>query len=489
MLNSIENELAIKNLQTLLHGQLIIPGTEAYESARGVWNGLIDPYPALIVRCSDADDVIAAVAFACARGMTVAVRSGGHGLAAYGSNDGGVMIDLSHMKAIAIDPERRIARLEPGLVWGEVTEATQRYGLALTSGDTASVGVGGLMLGGGIGWMVRKYGLALDHLRSVELVTADGQLLRASADENADLFWGLRGGGGNFGVATAFEVDLHPAGMILGGAVFYDAAEAEHILRAYAPYAEAAPDELTTMALLMAAPPAPFIPKAQQGTPVIAIAVCYTGDLAQGEQVVAPLRRLGTPVADVIAPMPYAGMFALTQEATARGLHHTVRSMFFKRLNGDIIHTIVEQAAPSISPETLVQIRVLGGAMSRVPTGATAFAHRDKEAMIMLTSFGSDEVGDERRQASTEQIWQALRPYADGVYVNLLADEGAERVHEAYPPATYARLASLKRRYDPTNLFHLNQNIVPARTGALTLLSTADRADAVSEVQQYRKAG
>jgi FAD/FMN-containing dehydrogenase len=458
---------AMWRLVVRLRGELILPGDPGYEAARGVWNGAADRRPAMIARCADVEDVVIAVKFAREQALAVSVRSGGHSMAGYGTNDGGLVIDLSGMKAISIDPARHFARLEPGLTWGEVAKALQPSGLALTSGDVSSVGVGGLLLGGGIGWMVRKYGLTIDRLRAVELVTADGEILRASAYENAELFWGLRGGGGNFGIATAFEVDLHPAGMVLGGAVFYDVAEAESILRAYARYAASAPDELTTIATFMAAPPAPFIPLEKQGTAVVAILVCYTGDLAEGARVVAPLRTLGTPIADLIAPMPYPALFAMTEEATIRGLQHSVRSLFLRALSDDVIHTIVEEAAAIMSPMTLVQVRVLGGAMSRVPADATAFAHRDKQALVMATNVAPPSTDAEPSRVRTEQVWQALRPYADGVYVNFLGDEGEQRVHEAYPPATYARLAALKKCYDPTNLFRLNQNILPIRTGLL----------------------
>jgi len=248
---------------------------------------------------------------------------------------------------------------------------------------------------------------------------------------------------------------------------FYDAAEAEGIMQAYARYAEAAPDELTTMATFMAAPPAPFIPPEKQGTPSIAILVCYTGDLAEGERVVAPLRSLGTPIADLISPIPYPAMFAMTEEATVRGLQHSVRSLFLRTLSDDVMHTIVEEAASIMSPMTLVQVRVLGGAMSRVAKDATAFAHRDKQALVMITNFAPASDDAEPSRARTEQIWQALQPFASGVYVNFLGDEGERRIHDAYPPSTYARLAALKKLYDPTNMFHLNQNIPPARTGML----------------------
>ena len=460
----------VADLRARLQGELVEPDDAAYGQARAVWNGRADRQPALIVRCADAVDVAAAVAFAHDQNVPVAVRSGSHSIAGYSVCDGGVVIDLSRMKGIEIDADRRVARVEAGLTWGEVAAATQPYGLAITAGDTATVGVGGLSLGGGIGWMVRKHGLAIDNMRSVEVVTADGRFLRASATEHAELFWGLRGGGGNFGIATAFEFDLHPAGMILGGAVLYDvsnAADAEDILRAYARIATDAPDELTTQAVLMQAPPAPFIPVERQGTPSVAIIVCYAGDPAEGEQVVAPLRRLGTPLADIIAPMPYSAIFALTAEGEVPGLRHYVRSLFMRTLDEGALRALATESAATMSPGTLVQLRVMGGAMGRVPADATAFAHRDAEYAVMVTNFGPESEGDAARAARTERLWQALRPYASGVYVNFLGDEGESRIREAYPPATYDRLAALKAQYDPTNLFRLNQNIPPADAEAL----------------------
>lgn len=453
---------AVHDLQAALSGKLISRDSSDYDNARRVWNGMIDRHPALIIRCMDATDVVAAITFAREQRMEVAVRSGGHSFAGQSTTDGGILIDLSPMKAISIDRIRRIARIEPGLTWGEVAKATNAYGLALTSGDMASVGVGGLLLGGGIGWMVRKYGLAIDHVRAVELVTAEREILRVSERADAELFWGLRGGGGNFGVATAFEVDLDPAGTVLGGAIFYEAAEAERILQGYARHANAAPDELSTQAMLMAAPAAPFIPQALHGRPVVAILMCYAGDLAQGERVVAPLRRLATPIADRIGPMPYPAMFALTEIGTIRGLEQHVRSLFLRTLSDEVVHTLTEKTLATMTPETIVQIRVLGGMMGRVSADATAFAHRATQAMVIVTNFGPGSAGAKDRSARTQQVWQALQPYADGVYVNFLAEEGEQRIHEAYPPATYARLAALKNRYDPANFFHLNQNIKPS---------------------------
>ena len=466
MISQIERqqryEQAVFTLATRLRGKLILPEEADFDAARQVWNGTYDCRPALIVRCADVDDVIASVIFAREQEMDVSVRSGGHSMVGYGTNDGGLIIDLSNMKAFSVDPEQRIAYLEPGLTWSEVANELQPYGLALTSGDTATVGVGGLLLGGGIGWMARKYGLALDHVRAVELVTADGEFLRASADNHSELFWGLLGGGGNFGIATAFEVDVHPAGTILGGAIVYDAAEAERILRGYAYHAAAAPDELTTQAMLVIAPPLPVIPADKQGMPVVVILVCYTGDLAEGEQAVAPLRALGVPIAEVLAPMPYPAFLSFNQMGEIRGLQHHVRSAFFQTLSDDLLHALVEAFRASMSTETLVQLRVLGGAMSRVAADATAFAHRDKQGLVLVNHLGPTFADPAMLAGRTQHIWQALQPYADGVYVNFLADEGQQRIHEAYPPATYARLAALKRRYDPTNLFRRNQNIKPA---------------------------
>lgn len=452
---------AVEKLTLNLRGDVILPGDAAYEAERKVWNGLFDRYPAAIVRCIDVEDVRIAVNFAREQGMTLSVRSGGHSIPGHSSNDSGLVIDLSNLKKITIDPVRHTARLEPGLTWGEVANTLQPFGLAMTAGDVASVGVGGLLVGGGIGWMVRAYGLTIDRVRSIELVTADGQLLRASADENPELFWGLRGGGGNFGIATAFEVDLHPGGTILGGAVFYEATEAERILKEYARLAAAAPDALSTEAMLALAPPAPFIPPDKQGTPIVGILVCYTGDLSEGERVVAPLRQLATPISDLIAPMPYPDIFALTAVGEIPGLQHHGRSHFFETFSDEMIHTLVESAQSILSPETMISLRVLGGAMSRVATDATAFAHRDKQGMVLITHFAPLSADAASLNAQTMRVFQALMPYANGAYVGFVADEGEQRVREIYPPATYARLVALKNQYDPTNLFGLNQNIKP----------------------------
>jgi FAD/FMN-containing dehydrogenase len=406
-------------------------------------------------------DVIAAVTFAREQDLSVAVRSGGHSFAGYGTADGGIVVDLSRMREIEIDPVTRIARVEPGLRWADVANEAQRYGLGLTSGDMGTVGVGGLTLGGGVGWMVRKYGLTIDNLLSVDLVTADGQFLRASADENPELFWAVRGGGGNFGIATSFTFRLHPAGMILGGATFYDAADAERIVRTAARYAAGAPDELTTMIMFMPVPPAPFIPAEKQFTPSVAILMVYAGDGEEGQRVTMPLRTLAEPIADIVAPMPYPAIFKLTEQGGARGNHHH-RSMYVREVTDEALDALTAAAQSARFPTAMTQIRILGGAMSRVPADATAFSHRDKQLMVSFFDgwVNSDEAVE--RMHGVDRMWESVRPYASGVYANFLGNEGEERVREAYSERTYRRLAEIKQAYDPSNLFALNQNIAPS---------------------------
>ena len=449
---------AVQDLEAHLLGELIRPAHDDYDAARRVYNLRVDRRPALIVRAADAADVIRAVTFAREHDLPLAVRSGGHSMAGHGTTDGGLVLDLSRMQGLSIDPARRVAWAQPGLTWGQYAERANAYGLATSAGDTASVGLGGLTLGGGIGWMVRKHGLTIDNLLSVELVTADGRLVRASADEHPDLFWALRGGGGNFGVATAFQYRLSPAGTILGGGVIYPASR--DVLRGWADYTSQAPDELTSIALIMPAPPAPFVPPEQVGKLVAILGVCYVGDLDEGQRVVEPLRRLGTPIADISGPMPYPGMFALTQEAT-RPMAHAIRSGYMQALDDQTLDTLLEHATRMPGPVGLVQLRALGGAMARVPVEATAFAHRDKPFLAAVIAGAPDPDGAERQRAWTEELWSELRPRTQGAYMNFLEDEGADRVREAYAPSTYARLVDVKRRYDADNLFRLNQNIRP----------------------------
>ena len=452
----------IENLRLRLRGELVEPGQETYDAARTVYWGHVDRRPALIVRAVDEIDVIAAVDYARETGAPLAVRSGGHSFAGFGMVDGGIVVDLSGMKSMRIDPVRRTARVQPGLTWGEYAEQAQAYGLATTSGDVHSVGVGGLTVGGGVGWMVRKYGLTIDHLLSVDIVTADGRLLRASETEHPDLFWAIRGGGGNFGIITSLEFRLEPAGTILGGGIFYPATDAARIIREAADYAAQAPDELTTMVFVLHAPPLPFIPAERVGELSVLVAFCYVGDLAEGERVVAPLRALGEPIADAVMPMPYPGMFDLTRDLAVPGKRLALRSMYLQSLEDDAIATIVshmEEAAPFAN---FVQLRVLGGKMARVPAEATAFGHRDKPFMFSIIAEWEDATQDLGHRAWTLRFYEALRPHAAGVYVNFVQNEGEARVRDAYKPATYERLAAVKATYDPTNLLRHNQNIKPA---------------------------
>jgi FAD/FMN-containing dehydrogenase len=454
---------AISRLQLRLRGELIRPGHERYNAARIVHWGSIDRHPALIVRAEDEIDVIAAVDYARETGAPIAVRSGGHGFAGHGMVDDGIVVDLSGMKSMRIDPVRRTARVQPGLTWGEYAEQAQEYGLATTSGDVHSVGVGGLTVGGGVGWMVRKYGLTIDHLRSVDIVTADGKLLRASADEHPDLFWAVRGGGGNFGVITSLEFDLKPAGTILGGGVFYPATDAATIIRAATDYAVSAPDELTVMVFVLHAPPLPFIPEDRVGELSVLVAFCYAGDLDEGERVVAPLRTLAEPIVDAVMPMPYPGMFDLTRDLAKPGRRAALRSMYLRSLEDDAIETIISHMEQGATPySNFVQLRILGGAMARVPAEATAFGHRDKPYMLLVISEWDNPADDGQHQRWTTKFYEELRPHAAGVYVNFVQNEGEARVREAYQPAVYERLAVVKAQYDPTNLFRSNQNIKPA---------------------------
>jgi FAD/FMN-containing dehydrogenase len=344
------------------------------------------------------------------------------------------------------------------VIWAEVVDAAAEHGLAALAGSSPDVGVVGYSLGGGISWLSRKHGLAANNLLAVELVTADGRLVQASEDVHPDLFWALRGGGGNFGVATEFEFRMQPVDTVLGGAIVLPA-EPE-VLAAYAQAAAEAPEELSTIASVMAAPPLPFIPAGMHGSLVFVILVCYAGDPEAGARAVAPLRNIAIPLGEMVAPMPYPALFQITAEG-AVSRPHSVRSAFLNRLGRDEAETIVELARRRTSPFAMAQVRVLGGEMARVPAGATAFAHREKPVMFTAINAWPEEAEAAPHVAWTEAFWRAMRPYANGAYVNFLAEDGAERIREAYLGATYERLVAVKRRYDPANFFRGNQNIRP----------------------------
>jgi hypothetical protein len=453
---------AAEHLQVLagrLDGELITGEDSRYEEMRRVHSVLVDRRPLAVVRAATPRDVCEAVRFGTEHGYPLTVRSGGHSLAGHSVADGALLIDLSAMRGVAIDPARRTARVQPGVTSGQLMEQAHPHGLALSTGDTASVGVGGLATGGGIGWMVRKYGLTIDNLLSAEVVTADGRITRASATERADLFWAIRGGGGNFGIVTEFEFRLAPVDLILGGALVLPATR--EVLRAYLDYAPVAPEGLTTIATVMHAPPAPFMPAEAVGRLVLAILACWTGDLEEGQTALAPLRAAATPIADTVAAIPYPAMYRYT--AGGERPHASAgRSMFASQLSDASIEAILSAMEQCTSPTSMVQLRGLGGAVTRVGRTETAFAHRDKQYMATVIGswHGADEDAAPHR-AWVTSLWEQIRLDADGVYANFLEDEGDERVHEAYPEPTFSRLVEIKQRYDPANVFRFNQNIAP----------------------------
>jgi FAD/FMN-containing dehydrogenase len=446
-------------LAATLRGTLIRPGDEGYEDARRIHDKSVDRRPAGIVRAADARDVARAVGFARSAGLEIAVRSGGHSIPGHSTVDGGLVIDMSAMKGLHIDPAAKVARAESGLTAGEYTTAAAEFGLATPFGDTSSVGIAGLTLGGGIGYLVRKHGLAIvDSLLGVEVVTADGRIVNASADENADLFWAVRGGGGNFGVVTRFTYRLHEVGMTYGGGLMLPLTKAT--LRGFADLSAAAPDELSMIAFVMAAPPMPFIAPEHVGTPALMITLVYAGDPAEGERVVAPLKALATPLADLTGVMPYPAIYRFTEGADVQMPPLVGQSTFVSGLDDAGIDEILARHRDPAVPFVMTQLRVLGGQMARVPAGATAFAHRDAHMMVMvLAAFEGDPTPVLGWVA--DYLDTAFAGKRTGVYSNFLHDEGEARIRDAYPGDTYTRLAAIKRRWDPTNVFHRNQNIRP----------------------------
>ena len=450
---------SIDALRDRIDGDVITPTSPEYEELRKLHDIVVNRHPRAIVRAASTADVVETVRFARRLGAPLAVRSGGHSVAAHSMIDGAIVIDLSAMRAVSIDPVTQTARIQPGVTSGDLAGPAHAYGLALSTGDTSTVGMGGLVTGGGIGWMVRKYGLAIDNLLSAQVVTAEGETVTANPDEHADLFWAIRGGGGNFGIITEFRFRLAPVGQILGGALLLPATR--EVIRGYLDYTIAAPDDLTTIANLMHAPPAPFVPAERVGEPVLMIMVSWSGDIEEGERAIAPLRALAPPVADTIAPMPYPMIYNYTEMAAAPHAA-AIRSMYANELSDEQVDATLYALDHATSPFSMVQFRGLGGEMARVGTEATAFAHRDKRYLIAVLGLWLDASEDAApHHAWTESLWQQIRSAARGVYVNFLSDEGDDRIREAYPPATFARLSEVKRRYDPDNVFRFNQNIRP----------------------------
>ncbi len=454
---------SLEALRNQLNGTLILRDEDGYEAARQVHNLAIDRHPGCIVQAVNTRDVAAAVQFAVEHQLAVSVKSGGHSPAGHSVIDGALLIDLSKMRAVSIDAVTKRARVQSGATSGDLAGPAHAYGLALTTGDTATVGLGGLVTGGGIGWMSRKYGLTIDHLLSAEIVLADGRVVRASKNENQELFWAIRGGGGNFGIVTEFEFQLEPIGSVLGGMLVLPATR--ETLRGFADYAPYASNGLTTIASVMHAPPAPFIPADKIGSLVLVVFVAWTGDVVEGERAIAPLRALAEPIADLVGEVPYPAMFSFTAAADAPA-GSSVRSMYAGSLPGGAIDAILDHMSRATAPATQVQLRALGGAISDVAPGDTAFSHRDQPLMVTVLAIwenGSEDPAP--HQAWTEALWKEIRALRTGVYANFLGNEPG-RLHEAYDTYTLRRLAEVKAQYDPTNLFRHNQNIKPALTNA-----------------------
>jgi len=460
---SVEGSV-IEEFAVTIRGEVIRRGDNAYDEARKVFNAMIDKRPGIIVQCAGVADVINSVNFARSNDLLVAVRGVGHNVAGTSVCDDGIVIDLSQMKGIRTDPVARKVRAEPGLTWGELNHDLQAFELAATGGFISTTGVSGLTVGGGLGWLVRKHGLALDNLLSVDVVTADGRFLIASPTENEDLFWGIRGGGGNFGIITSFEFKVHSAGTVLAGLVIHPGARAKEALRAWRDYEASAPEEVTNGALLFHAPEAPFLPEALHGAPVVGMGGVYAGDINEGEDVLRPLREFGPPEADIFQPMPYIDAQTMADFLWPRGFHNYWKSGFLKELNEAVIDTVVDFYEKVPSPMTTVVLEHNGdGAMDRVGEDETAFGHRNRPYNLLITSVWSDPADSDANVQWTRELWEAMQPFLAGsVYVNYLGEEGEERVQAAYTPAKYERLVALKTKYDPTNLFRLNQNIKPA---------------------------
>jgi FAD/FMN-containing dehydrogenase len=451
------DEMAIREISSNVRGQVIRPPDDGYDEARTVFYGGFDRHPAAIARVADATDVSRVVALAREMGFELAVKSGGHSLAAHSTTDGGIVLDLSEMKNLEIDVPGRTAWAETGLTAGEYTAATGAHGLATGFGDTGSVGIGGITLGGGVGYLVRKHGLTIDNVLAAEIVTADGELLRVDAERYPDLFWAIRGGGGNFGVVSRFRYRLHEVDTIVGGMLVLPATP--EVIASFVAEAEAAPEELSTIANVMVAPPMPFLPEKVHGHLVVMAMLVYAGEIEVGERAVAPFRALATPIVDELKPMPYPEIYPPEE-----GDYHPVgsaRTMFLEAIDLPVAETIVDHLRVSRAQMAVAQIRVLGGAMARVPEEATAFAHRSSRIMVNVAALY--ERPDE---APVHEPWltafaAALHQGEGGAYVGFLGDEGEGRIREAYPGSTWERLADIKGRYDPTNLFRLNQNIRP----------------------------
>jgi hypothetical protein len=455
-------EATIQELRAAVKGQIVTPGDDDYAEASSVWNGAHDGHtPAIVVRCAGAADVITAVGFARSTGLTIAVRGGGHSVAGFSTCDDGMVIDLSEMNAVRVDPIAMRATVGGGAVWADVDHETQAHGLGTTGGLVSSTGVAGFTLGGGIGWTMRKFGLACDNLAAADVVTADGRLVHASESENADLLWGLRGGGGNFGIVTQFEFDLHPLGpMVYAGPIFYPAAAARDLLHAFREWAPNAPDEVTAIVNLTSAPPLPVIPEEWHGKKVAAFLATSAGAVDEGPGLVAAIRQVAEPIADLLGPMPYNVIQTLIDPLWPKGIEAYFKATNLARLDDDLIDRLCAAHLAAPGPQCEIHVHQMGGAIARVHDGATAFAERSMPFVLnAVTGWQESEAGPAHRDWARAVIGAASDASTGRAYVNFLGDPDEART--SYGEDTYDRLVSLKNRYDLTNLFHLNQNIPP----------------------------
>ncbi len=446
---------ALQDFKAHLHGELIVPGDDTYDSARKVWNGMIDKYPALIARCADVSDVLRSVQFARSQQLVVAVRSGGHSFPGHSTCDGGLVIDLSRMKDIQVHSGKRTARVQAGVTLAECIREMQKFGLAIPVGTASETGLAGLTLGGGLGWLMGKYGLTMDSLLAVEMVTADGRVLRASSDEHPDLFWAVRGGGGNFGIVTSFEFRLHPVETLLSGLIFYPMDRTLEVLQLYREFSRTTPDELTAYAGLATMP---------NGLAAAGIGVCYCGSLEEGERLIAPVRTLGSPLADMIRPMSYLELISMLDAGVPRGHSYYSKAHSLKHLDDEAFQIMFNYSSMRTTPIVQITLQHVHGAVSRIGPTETAFALREEHYAFQIMTSWNEEGTTDQADAHihwTRRLWAEIEPFATAeTYTNYLEDEGEAQVRTSYG-ATYERLARVKNAYDPTNFFHLNQNIKP----------------------------
>jgi FAD/FMN-containing dehydrogenase len=460
-MTAVLGRATIEELRQGVRGTVVAPEDADFAVARAVWNGMIDRRPALVVRCADVADVVATVQFARSQGLEIAVRGGGHSLPGFSTTDGGLVIDLSPMRRVIVDGQGRRAVVEGGATWADVDQATQAHALAVTGGLISTTGVGGFTLGGGVGWLMRRYGLASDNLIDAEVVTADGSVVHATESENADLLWGLRGGGGNFGVVTSFEFRLFPVGpTILGGPIFYPGERVVDVLRGWRDATAAMPDDLTTLVSLGSAPPIPPIPEDWHGKAVATVVSGFAGHVADGEAPAAPLRTLADPIVDLLGEMPYLVLQTLVDPGWGPGARNYFTSSFLTGLPDAAIDVLAAAHQSRPSPFNEIHLHQMGGAMGRIGSDASAFGNRQAPFLMNIVARWLEPADDDQELSWARGLRNAMQPFATGgAYVNFLGlgDAG----EEAYDSERYARLVDLKRRWDPTNAFHLNQNIVP----------------------------